>query len=427
MKTSLETLGPCARRVQVELPAERFDAQLQRQLRRLARTVRIKGFRPGRVPPAVVRQRYLPDAVNDAARALIQESLEALYAEHALRPVADPAVTVREAAEGRPLRYELALDVYPQLSEAQVAALALRDPGAAVAEAEVEAAMERMRREQAAWAAVERPARAGDRVRVRYAPGAGAVLGADSPEEVLDLSEEGCPPSLYAALLGARAQACGEAQLADAAGGMQPLAWRLEEVLEARLPDWDDAALLRVFGADGGGLTRARANVRAHLEQLAASLRRRLLSAQIAQALVAPEAAAPMAVPESLRLHCLRQLLGAEAPEAADLAAVPAAHPAAAQARADAAQIVALEALGALSGAEPSAADERRVVEGFARQYRDPRYLGEELRRNAGLRARLAAEVRWEALLPWVLERAKVESAPAPEQAAEPSRIILAR
>lgn len=412
METSLEVLGATARAMQVSVPPQQFAEQVEQRLRKLARTLRVDGFRPGKVPLQIVRQRHLADVHGEVVRKLTETSLQKALAARELRPVAMPEITVEEFGEDRPLKYAARFDVYPELESAQVAQLELKDPQAAPSAEDVAAGMERLREQHQDWHAVPRPAAAGDRVHFDFAA-AEAEPPRQSGSQALVLQPPGELPEGFArelteALTGMREHEAKpapeawrermEAALAEAEG---PLQLRVSAVREASLPDWDDAEFLRRCG----GETREAVHdaVQAHLEQLCAELRQQDLRAQIVAGLTAaPQPALP--VPASLQRQCRervaqlqQQLLGAVDEAAAEQEALR-----------DARLLTAFEALRTLSGAEPTEEERQARVAAHVRQYRNPDEARRQLQRDARLRDQLAFEAMWAALVRWTLEHAKV-------------------
>ena len=99
MEVSLEVLGPTARALRVTVPQQRFAEQVENRLRQLSRTLRIKGFRPGKVPVQVVRQYHLAQVYGEVMEKLANDSLREALATEKVQPVVDPKVTVEEYGE----------------------------------------------------------------------------------------------------------------------------------------------------------------------------------------------------------------------------------------------------------------------------------------------------------------------------------------
>lgn len=417
MEVSLEVLGPTARALRVTVPQQQFAEQVERRLRKLSRTLRLKGFRPGKVPVQVVRQRHLREVYAEVLKKLTRDSLrEALSAED-VQPVVDPAVTVEEYGEDRPMKYQARFDVFPQLAESKVSKIRLTDPEVALGEAEVEAGMEQLRRGHADWKPVRRAARAGDQVSFRYTTCAvgetPAEVVEDSPDLALVLEPGAMLEELHEHLAGLRAEEEKSVQVSFAAqSGGHPLSGqscrfriRVREVREAVLPDWADSTWLQRCGGAGATRESIRGSVRAHLDCRRAELRREYLSGAITQALVgAKDPALP--VPGSLLEWCrsvrVKELgLPPEQAEGED-------HPTRRMALRDAQRVTAFQALRVLSGAAPTEEDRRRVEDAYAGQFKDPAAARRNARRSAEVAGHLEREATWDALIRWTLDRARV-------------------
>ena len=417
METSLEVLGSTARALRVTVPQQQFVEQVESRLRQLSRTLRIKGFRPGKVPVQVVRQRHLPQVYGEVVEKLANDSLREALAAEKVQPVVDPRVTVEEYGEDRPMKYQARFDVYPELAESKISGLTLTEPEVAVGDAEVEEGMERLRRQSVDWKAVQRPATVGDQVAFQY-----ATCGIDetlaeivegSPDMALVLEPGTMLEELHESLAGMSAGDEKSVQVVFAervdghplSGQTRQFRIRVQEVREAVLPDWEDSAWLARCGGAGATRETIRDSVRAHLDYRRVEMQREYLVGQITQGLAAGKEPA-LPVPESLREWCLsvrmkemgippEQKLGGD-------------HPIHQMALSDAQRITALQTLRASSGVEPTEEDQKRIEEAYAGQFKDPAAVRRNARRNPDVRGHLQREATWDAIIRWVLERARV-------------------
>lgn len=417
MEVSLEVLGSTARALRVTVPQQQFVEQVERRLRQLSRTLRIKGFRPGKVPLQVVRQYHLPKVYGEVVEKLANDSLREALATEKVRPVVDPQVTVEEYGEDRPMKYQARFDVYPELAESKVTGMQLTDPEIVLEDAEVEVGMERLRHRHVDWKQVERAAAAGDQVAFLYtACGADetpAEITQDSPDLVLVLEPGTVLEELHEHLLGMSAgdEKSARVAFAEQSGG-HPLSGqtrqfriRIQEVREAELPDWDDPAWLQKCGGAGATREDIRDSVRAHLNYRGVEMRREYLVAQITQGLVAAKESV-LPVPGSLREWCLSvHMKEMGIPPEQELGED---HPARRVALKDAQRITVFQALRALSGAEPGEQDLQRVEDAYARQFKDPTVARRNARRNPDVRGHLEREATWDVLIRWTLDRARV-------------------
>ncbi len=405
--------------MRVTVPQQQFVEQVENRLRQLSRTVRLKGFRPGKVPMQVVRQRHLSQVYGEVVEKLASDSLrEALAAEN-VQPVVDPRITVEEYGEDRPMKYQARFDIYPELSESKVSELALTDPEVTVEDAEVDTGLERLRWQSVDWKAVQRPAAAGDQVAFRYATCAMdetlAEITGDSPDLALVLEPGTMLEELHEHLAGMSAGNEKSVQVAfpgpaDApppSGQTRQFRVQVQEVREAVLPDWEDPAWLAQCGGSGATRETVRESVRAHLEGRRVEMRREYLAGQIAQGLTAGAAPA-LPVPGSLREWCLS--IRAEEMEIPPEQQLGEDHPISQAAFRDAQRITAFQALRALSGVEPTEEDRKQVEDTYAGQFKDAAAARRTARQNPTVRGHLQREATWEAVIRWVQERARVNN-----------------
>ncbi len=417
MEISLEVLGPTARALRVTVPQQQFVEQVETRLRQLSRTLRIKGFRPGKVPVQVVRQYHLPQVYGEVMEKLANDSLREALAAEEVNPVVDPKVTVEEYGEDRPMKYQARFDVYPELAESKITGVELTDPEVAVEDAEVEEGLERLRRQDVDWKVMERAAAPGDQMAFLYTTCGMdetlAEIAEDSPDLVLVLEPGAMLEELHEHLQGMAAGDEKSVQVAFAertdghplSGQTRQFRIRVQEVREAVLPDWEDAAWLAKCGGAGATREDIRSSVRAHLDYRRTEMRREYLAGQITQGLAAAKEPA-LPVPESLREWCLSvRLKEMGVPPEQELGED---HPAHRVALMDAQRITVFQALRALSGAEPSEQDMQQVEEAYAGRFKDPAAAKRNARSNPDVRGHLQREASWDALIRWTLDRARV-------------------
>jgi len=155
-------------RLSVELDEAEVDEALDSTVRRLARDVRVPGFRPGRVPRPVLearmggagalRQQAISDALPDLyARAVVDTDVD---------PIAAPEIDITSGEEGGPLTFDALVEVRPNVSVAGYAGLVVALPGLEVEEEEIDAQVDRVREQSGELKTVSRPARDGDHLTI---------------------------------------------------------------------------------------------------------------------------------------------------------------------------------------------------------------------------------------------------------------------
>ena len=166
MQVSVSTVAGLERRIEVAVPAERLSGEIETRLRQIARTARLKGFRPGKAPLPVVRQQFAQQVQSEVVGDLLRETYSEAVTQQKLRPATDPRIEQLSAEPGAEMRYVALLEVLPEIALKPVAELALERPTAEITEADQTAMLEAMRRQRPDYAEVTREAGEGDRVTV---------------------------------------------------------------------------------------------------------------------------------------------------------------------------------------------------------------------------------------------------------------------
>jgi trigger factor len=212
MKVEFADVSETRKRLTIEIPRETVEAEIDRLVNRLGRSAKVPGFRPGKVPPRVVWQRFKDEILHDVAHDLVPSALDQALQERDLEPVDTPDVRDVVVEQGAPLTFTATFDVVPPFDPGEYRGVSLRKPSAAVEDAAVEETLERLRQRAARFEPVEgRPLGAGDWATVdleRTMSGGNADAKPERHENVtIDLSAEANPPGFSEALVGLEAGA----------------------------------------------------------------------------------------------------------------------------------------------------------------------------------------------------------------------------
>lgn len=276
MQVSVESTGNLERRVILSLPAGDVESQVSSRLREIAQNVRIKGFRPGKVPTKVVEQRYGGQIRAEIVDAMLRQGLEQAVREHALRVAGLPQVAPGEdAAEGE-LKYVASVELVPDFGELDMSKLEVVRHTAEVTDADVERMLENLRLQRATWRPVERAAKPGDLVNLEIVS---TVDGVRMPAEGVEksstvLGSAALYPEVESAIVGMQP---GEEKTQDVtlpadwpvaqfAGKTVTSSFKLVSVAEQVLPEVN-AAFIRSFGVKSGDLDQFKAEIRTNLER----------------------------------------------------------------------------------------------------------------------------------------------------------------
>jgi trigger factor len=270
MQVSVESGEGLERRLLVDLPAERVNAEMDKKLRDLARHVRLDGFRPGKVPIRTIKQRFGEQVRQETYGNLIQETLYEAANQQQLMPAGEPKVELREAAEDGGLGYTAIFEVMPEIALADLSDASVTRPAADVGEEDVDAMIEKLRQQRTTWNDVERGASDGDTVHMDFKGMIdGEVFDGGSAEDVpLVLGSGAMIEGFESGLLGAKP---GDERTLEVtfpedyraqhlAGKDATFEVKVLRVSEPVLPEVDED-FVKAFGIEDGTVEALRADV----------------------------------------------------------------------------------------------------------------------------------------------------------------------
>ena len=417
MQVSVENVGKLERRLTVRIPAGDYESQVKARLAEVARNVRLKGFRPGKIPPKVIEQRFGSQVRGEAISELIRTTFQEAVGQQNLRPAMAPEInTTGEPADGQ-IEYTATFEVLPDVGQVDVGKLAIVRPVAQVADVDVDAMIETLRQQRRAWTPVERAAQAGDMILFEYSAQAGDVRhpaeGADRSGTIL--GSGAMTAELEQQLVG---HASGEQLAFDMtfpanfrvtalAGQPSRVDVRISRVQESRLPDVDDAFIAQ-FGIQEGGMDKFRADVRANLERELKGVLTSRLKADVVQKLV--DAYPALELPQRMVDNEARSLAEQAKAQAAQqgqatVASVPDSFLGMARRRVAAGVLV-----GEIARQNGVRLDNRRVAEALASiasTYEEPQQVVELYQRDPNLMSSLQNRVLEDQVADWIAEHAQ--------------------
>jgi len=165
--TVTETQNNCTREIEVEIPADVVARETSVVLERFQKHARLPGFRKGKVPPSVLRQRFPEDIRSEVVEALIPRYFRQEVEKRGLQPLSQPRVSDLHLADGEALRFKASFEIMPEIQVARYEELRAERTDTSVTDQEVEEALGRLREQQATYNAVDdRELRDGDFARV---------------------------------------------------------------------------------------------------------------------------------------------------------------------------------------------------------------------------------------------------------------------
>jgi len=160
--------NPLERRLDMAVTLVEIEREVEQQLKRIAKTAKMAGFRPGKVPMKMVAQMYGGQAHSDALGAAIEKAFSELVKAQNLRVAGQPRVEPKEASGEGQMEFTAIFEVFPEFQIAEISARSMEKPVLAVGDAEVDKTIEVLRKQRTTYAPAGRPAEKGDRLLIDF-------------------------------------------------------------------------------------------------------------------------------------------------------------------------------------------------------------------------------------------------------------------
>ncbi len=276
MQVSVETTEGLERKLSVQLPAEKFNQAFDTRIAQIARTASIHGFRPGKVPLKVVKQKYGAQASQEALSDLIQSSLGQALSDEKINPAGYPTIESTDLNDKGELSYTAVFEVYPEIELADVSALEIERVSAEITDGDVDSMLDVLRKQRAQWHSVERAAANDDRVTIDFQGkiDGEAFEGGKGENFPLTLGSGSMIPGFEEQIVGMQA---GEEKVIDVTfpedyakedlqGKPAQFDIKVHSVEEQHLPEVDEE-FIKAFGVESGELDALRDKLRQHMQR----------------------------------------------------------------------------------------------------------------------------------------------------------------
>lgn len=278
MAVNVETLEKLERKMTLTLPVEPIRKEVDARLRKLARTVRMDGFRPGKVPMSVVAQRYGHSVQYEVMNDKVGEAFFSAANEAELRVAGQPTITEKEGAPEGQVSFDAVFEVFPEVKIGDLAGAEIEKVSAAVTDEAIERTLEILRKQRRSFAqrAKEAPVEDGDRVTVDFAGkiDGEAFEGGQAEDFQFIVAEGQMLPEFETAVRGMKLGESKTFPLAfpedyhgkDVAGKTADFMVTIKKVEAAHLPEVNEQ-LAKALGVDDGTVEGLRADIRNNLER----------------------------------------------------------------------------------------------------------------------------------------------------------------
>jgi len=416
MQVSLTATGGLERRLEVAIPAAQVDGEVSQRLNKISRTARLKGFRPGKAPIAVIRQQYGEQVHGEVINDLMRASFSEAVAREKLNPAGGPRIEPIALDPGSDLKYAAVFEVLPEVKLAPLNEIQIERPVASVADKDLDAMIDTLRKQRPAFSEVARAAAANDRVTVDFK---GTIDGVEFDGG----SGEGIPIVIGAnqvmkefedALLGLAAGGTrefnatfgGEHQNKDLKNKTATFNVKVVKV-EEQVPAPLDEAFAKGFGIADGNLDTLRSEVRANMERELAEAIRQKVRSQVLEGLFTKN---PLELPRQLVEEQIQELQVEMLRRAGvkDAKQLPPREPFEQPARRRVALSLLMNELVRNANLRVSREAVQEKLNELAGSYSNPEEVRRAYLQNADMMRQIESQVLETQAIDWVLSQAKV-------------------
>ena len=294
MQVSIESGEGLERRMTVKLPSEQLDNEVDKRLKRIARTARLDGFRPGKVPLAMIKQRYSGTVRQEVFGELIESTFYDALKQQDLKPAGEPKIEPIDAKDSGGPGYTAVFEVLPEFDLADMSHISIKRPAAQVTDEDIDSMIGKLRKQRVTWSQVDRPAAQDDQVKISFRGtiDGEAFQGGEANDVSLVLGSKTMIEGFEEGLLGACA---GDSRKLDVkfpddyreerlAGKQAAFEVSLSEVSEPLLPQVTEE-FAKSFGIADGSTETLRNDIRGSMERELQQRIKARLKAQVMDAL----------------------------------------------------------------------------------------------------------------------------------------------
>lgn len=415
MEVTVEKSSVLQRRLTVTVPSQTLKEKMDSRLREIGKQVKIKGFRPGRIPQKVLQQRYGKSVQQEIVAELVKSSVFEAIQKEALRPASAPVIEdLPDLAADGDLQFTASLEVYPEIEKIDTANVSIRRPQAEVTEGDVDDMLQTLREQRQTWTEVEGKAGDGHRVTIEYVAqspsGRIPEQGHQRLSLVLGASGFGALETAVAGLQAgdtrtkeiAFPENYGETALA---GQTAEVAMDVKQVQRAELPEIDEA-FIRSFSIESGSLDDLRQEVRNNLERELRQASKTVLKQQLVRALLSahPDLEVPESIVRQEMENLRKRAAGAQGREPDSIPLEKFEGPARKRVRSG----LLIAEIARQNNIVIDGARVRKAIEAVAETYEHPREVVQMYYSNEQLLESVENLVLEEQVVDWVVDHAKV-------------------
>lgn len=313
MDVTVESTGTLERRMRVELPLAPIEQQVDSRLKSVGRTAKIKGFRPGKVPAKVVRQRYGKQVREEVLNEVLQQSYSAAVTQEKLNPASGPTIET-EADNGKTFAFTATFEIMPEVELKDLEKIKIKKPEVTISDEDVDAMLMNLRKQKATWEEVDRHSADGDRVVIDFVGKlkGEAFPGGEGKNYPVVLGAGQMLPDFEKGLLGVKAgdettfkvRFPKQYHADELAGKKADFTINVHRVEAEILPELNDE-FAKAFSVVDGGIERFTKDVRENMDREAEQKIKGDLREQVMNALLESH---PLDIPQALKHQEMQSL-----------------------------------------------------------------------------------------------------------------------
>ncbi len=319
MQVSVESTGTLGRKITVQVPSEKIDDAVEKKLKDLSRSVKLDGFRPGKVPLKVVKQKFAGQVRQEVMGDVLQSTLYEAINQEKLKPAEGPKVEDVKMEPGQAMEYSATFEVYPEVKLASLQGKKIETTVSTVEDADVDNMFEKLQTQRVTWESVERAAEETDQVIINFLGriDGEAFEGGKADNVPLVLGSNSMIPGFEEQLIGVKEGDSktitvtfpDDYQGKEVAGKEAEFDIEVLKVNKPVLPELDDE-FAKAFGVEDG-LDAFRQEVRSNMErELATRLQSGMKNAVMDALLEANELELPQALVDDEAKNLMNQAMG---------------------------------------------------------------------------------------------------------------------
>ena len=276
MDVSIENTGAIGRRMTVKVPADELAGAVTTRLKRLARTAKIAGFRPGKVPMKVIESRFADQALAEAADELISSNYFAAISDQSLEPAGPPAIEPKSLTRGEDLEFVANFEIFPEVSKTELTGMSIERQNCEVGDDDIDRTIDTLRSQRTNFTAAEKNAEMGDQVTVDFKGRVDGEIfqGGEANDYAIVLGKGALLKEFEDGLMGASAGDDLTIKLTfpedypgtEVAGKDAEFEVKLKEVGAPEMPKVDEE-FIKTFGIEDGSVESFRKEIQTSLER----------------------------------------------------------------------------------------------------------------------------------------------------------------